>query len=304
KIEDHHLDQPLRMRGSLTQLLGLGEDSTSIYAEVNIEVSQGAAQKVAIQLPAKVAINQVSGAAVADWEEKPGELDVTFLEPVEQRTRFVIVGEANLARAGSIDLPLLRVLDAERETGGIAVEVLGAGEIKDHKDQGLEAADPTDLGEIISSHQSPSMLALRFRTGDAKLPRSLTVDVVRYAQQAVLMANIEEARYQVLMSNEGKVLVQARYAVRNNQRNFVKLTLPAGATLWSASLRGKPGRPGKAPDESLLLPLEKSRSGKAPVFVAEVLYVSRGPVWNEKGEAKLALPALDLPISRTGLQLY
>ena len=50
------------------------------------------------------------------------------------------------------------------------------------------------------------------------------------------MANIEEARYQVLMSTDGKELVQARYAVRNNQRNFVKVTLPAGATVWSVSL--------------------------------------------------------------------
>src|SRR5438552_7312195 len=70
KTEDHHLDQPLRLRGTLTQLLGLGEDSTSLYAEVNIDIVQGAARQVAIQLPEKVAINQVSGAAVADWEVK------------------------------------------------------------------------------------------------------------------------------------------------------------------------------------------------------------------------------------------
>lgn len=304
KIEDHHLDQPLRLRGSLTQLLGLGEDATSLYAEVNIEVMQGAARRVAIQLPDKVAINQVSGAVVADWEVKPHELDVTFLEPVEQSARFVIVGESNLPRDGKMEAPLLRLIDAERETGGVAVEVLGAGEIKDHKAQGMENADPTDLGEMIASRQSPSMLALRFRSGDSKSSRSLTLDVARYVQQAVLMANIEEARYQVLMSNEGKMLVEARYAIRNNQRNFVKITLPAGATLWSASLGGKPVRPGKATDESLLLPLQKSRSGKAPVFAVEILYVTRGPAWGEKGEAKLALPAVDLPISRTGVQLY
>jgi len=304
KTEDHHLDQPLRLRGSLTQLLGLGEDSTSLYAEVNIEVVQGGARQVAIKLPEKVAINQVSGAAVADWEVKPGELDVTFLEPVEQSARFVIVGETNLPRDGKIQIPLLRLLGAERESGGVAVEVLGAGEIKDLKPAGLEAADATDLGEMVSSRQSPSMVALRFRSGDANSARSLMVDVARYAQQAVLMANIEEARYQVLMSNDGKTLVQARYAVRNNQRNFVKIMLPSGATLWSASLSGKPVRPGKASDGSLLLPLEKSRSGKAPVFPVEILYVIRGALWSEKGEAKLALPTLDLPISRTGLQLY
>src|SRR3984885_7177928 len=72
KTEDHHLELPLRLRGSLTQLTSLGEDSTSIYAEANFEVVQGAAREVRIQLPEKVTINQVSGAMVADWEIKNG----------------------------------------------------------------------------------------------------------------------------------------------------------------------------------------------------------------------------------------
>jgi hypothetical protein len=99
--------------------------------------------------------------------------------------------------------------------------------------------------------------------------------------------------------------VQARYAVRNNQRNFLKFTLPPGAVLWSAELAGKPVRPGQSPDGSVLLPLEKSRAGDdAPEFAVEVVYIFRGTAWNEKGQFKLALPALDLPVSRTGLLVY
>ena len=99
--------------------------------------------------------------------------------------------------------------------------------------------------------------------------------------------------------------MQARYAVRNNQRNFLKITLPQGATLWSASLAGKPVRPGQSPDGSVLLPLEKSHAGEdSPEFAVEIVYISRGTAWNDKGQFKLALPALDLPISRTGLLVY
>jgi len=119
------------------------------------------------------------------------------------------------------------------------------------------------------------------------------------------MANVEEARYQVLLTGEGKVLVQARYAIRNNQRNFLKVTLPAGATLWTASLAGRAVRPGQAPDGSLLLPLDKARSGEeAPEFAVEIVYLARGSAWNDKGQFKLSLPALDLPVSHTGLLVY
>ena len=305
KTEDHHVELPLRLRGSLTQLTSLAEDSTSIYAEANFEIVQGAAREVRISLPEKVTVNQVSGAAVADWQMKDGELTVTFLEPVEHSARFVILGEARLPRDGIIDVPLLRLLNTERDTGGVAVEILGAGEIKNQKAQGLEDADATDLGEMVASRQSPALVAFRAKPGEAGATRSLSVNVARYDQQAVLMANIEEARYQILMSADGKELVQARYAVRNNQRNFVKITLPPGATVWSASLAGRPVRPGQSPDGSLLLPLEKSRGGDdAHAFAVEVLYLAKASAWQDKGHEKVTLPALDLPISRTGLLLY
>ncbi len=305
KTEDHHIDLPLRVRGSLTQLTSLAEDSTSLYAEANLDVVQGAAREARLQLPQNVIINQVSGAMVADWEMKDGELKVIFLEPVEHNARFVITGETKLPKDGIIDIPLLRLENTERDEGGVAVEVLGAGEIKGQKSQGLEDADATDLGEMVASRQSPALVAFRFRTGQAGATRTLSVNVARYDQQAVLMANVEEARYQILMSADGKELVQARYAVRNNQRNFVKVTLPAGATVWSVMLQGKPIRPGQSPDGSLLLPLEKSRGGDdAPAFGVEILYLTKAGAWEDKGHEKVTLPALDLPISRTGLLLY
>src|SRR5467141_3007008 len=108
KTEDHRATLPLRMRGSLTQLLGLGEDSTSINAEVNMEVTQGAARFASIQIPYNVTVNQVLGAMVADWEVKANELTVKFLEPVEQTARFVVTGETRSPREGQIEIPLLR----------------------------------------------------------------------------------------------------------------------------------------------------------------------------------------------------
>jgi len=305
KTEDHRSSLPLRLRGSLTELAGLGEDTTTVVAEVNVQVTQGTTKEVRIALPGKVTVNQVAGAMVSDWEMKDGRLAVTFLEPVEQNAKFIVSGETRSPRDGKIEIPLLRLLNTERDTGGVAVEVLGAGEIKEFKSEGLENADATDLGEIVSSRQSTSLSAFRFRSSDANTPRSLTVNVARYTPQAVLMANVAEARYNVLITNEGKFLVQARYAVRNNQRNFLKIALPAGAALWSATLAGKAVRPGQSPDGSVLLPLEKSHAGEeAPEFSVELVYVCRGTAWTDKGQFKLALPSLDLPVSRTGLLVY
>src|SRR5262249_60080530 len=72
KTEDRRGELPLRLRGNLTQLLRLGEDSASLSAEVNLEIAQGLARQVKLEVPPEITINQVLGASIADWAYKPG----------------------------------------------------------------------------------------------------------------------------------------------------------------------------------------------------------------------------------------
>jgi hypothetical protein len=305
RVDDQRSSQALRLRGAITELVGLGEDSTQVNAEVQIEVLQGLAQEIRVQLPEQFTVNQVSGAMVADWDATPRQLTVSLIEPVQDNVRFTVIGELRLPRTGKLDVPLIRIPAAERETGGVAVEVLGAGEIKERQANGLDEAEAAELGQLISSRQSPSLIAFRLQPAEGKSERSLSLNVARYTPQAVLTANIEEADYGALITADGKMLVQSRFAVRNNQRNFLKLTLPSTAILWSASVAGRPIRPGRAPDGSLLLPLEKTRSGdEAPAFVVEVSYLDRIPAWTDKGRVRLSLLTVDLPISKSRLLVH
>ncbi|HET6890471.1 MAG TPA: hypothetical protein VFH31_05165 [Pyrinomonadaceae bacterium] len=305
KVDDARASLPLRLRGAITSLIGLGEDATQINAEIQLDVVQGLVNEIHVELPDQFTVNQVSGATVADWDVSSRDLKVVFIEPVQDTARFTLSGELRMPRAGKLDLPLIRLPAAERETGGVAVEVLGAGEIKDRQASGLEEAEASELGRLISSRQSPSLIAFRLPPAEGKSPRSLSVDVARYTPQAVLTANIEEAQYNALIAADGKLLVQSRFAVRNNQRNFLKINLPGNAVFWSASVAGRPIRPGRAPDGSLLLPLEKTKSGdEAAAFVVEVSYLDRNQPWTDKGHARVSLLAVDLPISKSNLLLH
>jgi hypothetical protein len=305
RAEDTRVAQPLKWRGSVTELVGLGEETSPVTATLRMEIVQGQASSIDVAVADGLVINQVSGALVADWDFRPGALKINFLEPVTAQTSFVISGEARVPREGTVAVPLVRLPAAERETGGIAVEVLGAGEIGNRQVRALDPADPSELGEPVSGRESPSMLAFRFRPQAGSAARALGLSVARYTPQAVLVAIVEEARYEVLTGEEGKTLVRARYAIRNNQRAFLDVKLPQDATLWSASAGARPVRPGVSPTGSLLLPLQKGRAGEeAPVFVVEVTYIQRHGPWSDSGRATLALPAVDLPVSRTGVALH
>jgi hypothetical protein len=293
------------LRGSVTQIVGLGEETTPVTAVVTAEVVQGLASSIDIAIPEGLTVNQVSGPLVADWETRGGTLKVTFLEPLTAHASLTIAAEARTPREGPVAIPLMRLTAAERETGGIAVEVLGAGEIGGREARGAEPANPSDLGDALRGRDSPSLVAFRYRAQEGASARSLTVAVSRYTPQAVLIANVEEARYDALAGEDGKTLVRARFAVRNNQRGFLAVSLPPDATLWSASVADRPIRPGIGPEGALLMPLEKGRAGEeTPAFAVEVVYLQRGAAWADKGRATLVLPSIDLPINRTGLVLH
>jgi hypothetical protein len=305
KIDDRRASMPLRARARITELVALGEETSHITASVRLEVVQGVAREIALATPAGVAINQVAGASVADWRHQGGTLTVSFLEPIAASTSIVVAAETRAPREGPVVVPIIRMPAAERETGGLAVDVVGAGEITDRQPRGIDPADPGDLGDILEGRESPSMVAFGFKPLAGDAPRSLTVSVSRYTPQAVLVANVEEARFEALASEDGKVLVRARYAVRNNQRAFLALKLPAQSVLWSAVLAGRPVRPGISGDGAHLLPLLKGRPGEtAPTFAVELVYLARSTAWSDKGQAHLELPTVDLPVSRTGLLLH
>jgi len=302
KIDDRRSTLPLRAKARITELVALGEDASQITVSVSVEVVQGLARDVVLTIPEGVSVNQVSGTTVADWKHESGSLTVSFLEPIATSTSLVISAEVRAPREGSVTIPIIRMPAAERETGGIAVDVIGAGEITDRQPRGVDPADPSDLGDILEGRESPSMVAFGFKPLAGSAARGLTVTVSRYTPQAVLVANVEEARYEALVGEDGKLLVRARFAVRNNQRAFLALKLPAQSVLWSAALAGRPVRPGVSADGGYLLPLLKGRAGEAaPTFAVELVYLQRTPAWTEKGEARVELPAVDLPVSRTGL---
>ena len=70
----------------------------------------------------------------------------------------------------------------------------------------------SDFADVIAGRESPSMVAFRLRPIGGADPRGLNVVVKRYTPQAVLIANVEEARYRALIAEDGLLLVEAHYA--------------------------------------------------------------------------------------------
>lgn len=293
---------PARLRGTLQHVVGLGEDTALVTARVTLDVLRGGASAFTLRVPAGLIVNQVQGAHVADWDVQGTALSITLLDRIDRQTAVVVSGEFRPPASGRIDVPLLHLAGAERETGAVAVEVLGAGEVTKHEARGLDPTDPSDLGDLLTGRLSPAIVAFRYRGDRPDAERALALTLTRYAPQEVLLAAVDEARYRALVSEDGKALVEGRLAVRNNQRSFLALTLPGGATLWSVAVDGRPVRPGTGPKGSVLVPLPKRRGGAdAARVIVGLMYADQAAAWGPSGDWRLTLPAIDLPVQQMGL---
>src|SRR5262245_20910910 len=112
RVDDRRADMPVRVRARITQLVGLGEDACQVSAAVRVEILQGLARDVTLQIPRGLVVNQVNGPTVADWESAGGVLRVSLLEPAAAEASFVVVGDARTAREGTVAVPIVRMPSA------------------------------------------------------------------------------------------------------------------------------------------------------------------------------------------------
>src|SRR5215467_8796886 len=174
KVVDRRSEQPLRVRARITQTVALGEESGQVAASVRVEVVQGLARELSLSIPPGLVVNEVNGATVGDWDVTSGVLSVRLLDASASDSSFVISAEMRAPRDGAIAIPIIRMPSAERETGAVAVDVVGAGEIAERQVRGLEPADPSELGDLVAGRESPSMAAFRMRPLAGSEARSIT----------------------------------------------------------------------------------------------------------------------------------
>ena len=103
----------------VAELVTLGEEVSPVLASVRVEVMQ-ALRVVALALPEGLAVNQVTGPTVADWDAARGSLQVRLLEPSAADVSLTVHGELRTPRDIAIAIPLLRLTARSAKPAGLS----------------------------------------------------------------------------------------------------------------------------------------------------------------------------------------
>lgn len=295
-------EEKLLASASESRLYRLGEKSLGIASRLRIEVLRGTLRAFTVEAPAGLAVMSAwaSGNTVTSFErdpEKPGRLVLVLERGISGGATevFFLLEQPLRAETGVVALPEIGLPDFLR--GEIAVAVTSPrpvvlDEARGRRD-GYERIDETDLPpELREMADATVLLALR-RIGSA--PPALAVHIASFPNAAGLAGVIDRAKVLTVAARDGSRVDRWQLELQTRE-SIVRIPLPAGATLWSLQVDGKPARP-LTEQGQLLVSLGRGEKSGRTRRVEIVLAIPGDLALPKHGTAHVAMPKLPFPVT-------
>ncbi|MBN8613602.1 MAG: hypothetical protein J0L92_23605, partial [Deltaproteobacteria bacterium] len=298
-----------RFDAHVDTLLSLGDVTTSASTAIDVHVKSGALAELIVALPHGANVLEVSAPSLREHriegEGDAARLHLFFTQEMEGDVRVELRFERMMpAGESAIDAPLAHVVGADVEDGRVAIEATAAVEISADRAEGVSPIELATLPEeIVLRSASPILLA--FRYAHATPAPTLGLAVARHREVTLEAASIDDAQYTTLVTDDGLAVTTARWTVRNEGAQFLRVTLPEGAEVWSASVAGRAETPALASDEDAAAPvllLGVIRS--AQPFEVQLTYATPVARVHVLGRVHVPLASPDLVVSHARWQVY
>jgi hypothetical protein len=300
-----------RFDAIIDSLFSISDLSLKALSTIELIVKAGKVSDLEFTLPAKVSLLNLTAPSLRSYDMAPSgneqKVTVHFTQELEgaidiQLQYELIIEEKDRA---NLIVPTLSVIGAEVEQGRYAVEAINALEIKPEHSDGLSILDSSEIPKrLLLSTNNPILFGYKYFKTDA--PHSLTLKIVKHHEIAPQLALIEHASYRTLYTKDGVVLTGADLLIRNTGKQFLKLTLPVGSEVWSATVNGKTTKPAEeiltteTTGTNVLIQLISSTEP----FHVTIIYKDKSPELSWFGSISTHLPTPDLVESNTEWEVF
>ena len=285
----------VRFLSDMKTVVSVGDSQLRLTALCDLTVIQGEADEFKLPLPPGFQLTAASGSSLESHDMSGNTLILRVHDPTRRNHQFLIAIERS-NRETKVDAPLLAFTDAQRETGEVLVEGIGAMELRAIESGGLRRMDVREAGAITRSLSNfPLQAAFRYNRRATDAPK-LQLDWRQFLDADVLSAVAERATVTTLTNVEGRSLTEVTLRVRNHAQAFVKVELPAGAQLISTEVEGERAKPVQGVDGSRI-PLLRAGLDSSKAYSVSFVYLSSGARFGKNGSYDMGLPKLDIPVN-------
>jgi hypothetical protein len=287
----------LRALADIMTLVTLDDSDVRMAALVDVNITQGELRTMRVRLPAGYELQSVSGSSLEESSPVDNDVILTIGNPAARSHQFLITLERPHAGGSfALDTGVVSIHDIQRERGEIAVEGVGTMDLSAAERTGLHRIDVRELNPSLQSlARLPILSAFRYQRPAGSAAPQLALTVKRFDDAGVLAAAADRAIATTLVTSEGRALTEVRLDMRNRSQPFLKVELPAGATIVSVDLAGQSAKPATGADGTRL-PLMRAGLRTSGPYSVSFVYVHSGTPFQKKGDIEMTLPKMDVPI--------
>jgi hypothetical protein len=284
----------IRFLSDVKTLVSVTESDLQIAALTDLNVVQGEAAQFSVAVPEGFEVTAVNGPTLESSEVVNGVLNLKVIGHGPGTHQLLISYERPISDSKAAS-PILAFKDAQRETGEVLVEGQGTLELTAKESGGLKRLDIKEVNPYLRALSRYSLqTAFRYHRQPGENP-ALALEWTRFPDSSVLAAIAERATVTTLVTSEGKSLTEVKLTIKNQAQPFLKVELPAGASILTAEVSGEKVKPVQGADGNRV-PLLRAGFRPAGAYTVSFVFLHAGTPFGKKGDSNISLPKMDVPI--------
>ncbi len=299
---------PAKLYSEVYHLVSIDDDAMKIQSDINYNILHSEIDDVRISIPENMNVLSVTGEGVGEWreiiEKDQQIIIIPFTYGKKGKVNVIVNAETPLTEKGLNNIFTgFKTLNTVRETGFIGVALNTSAEVLVTESNGLEKISIAKLpAQLVNKSAKPLIVGYKY----LKHPFNMNLDIKKHEKIGVPVATINSASVVTIFTEDGKIVHRLVYQVRNSSKQFLEITLPENADVWSVFVGNKPVESSLNSEGKLLVPLNRSRSvnNRLDTFPVEVIYNISVDPFAIFGSQESSLPAVDLMISQLVWSVY
>lgn len=264
------------VHAEMFHLVSVGEGALYGSVTLTCRIEGAPVRRFVVRVPATHQNVDFTGRDIRGWERDGDLVTVTLQEKVLGDYTLLMTYDQPFAYEGAeLTVGGVEAVNAASEVGYVAIA--GPASLAFEPESKREAAViPIAVEELPREYallvNDPVLKAYKL----VGIPHLITMTVRRIGTQALLDHVADHITLATRVSRDGEAVTEATYFVKNTAQQFLGMTLPKQAALWSAKVDGEVVRVLNDGKGMLLVPMKRLLEANTPLRV-ELTYAESYP---------------------------
>ncbi|MFO7871292.1 MAG: hypothetical protein R6V03_07670 [Kiritimatiellia bacterium] len=262
------------IHSELFHLVSIGEGVLYCSSAATYHIAGAPVKTFRIRIPEEFQNVEFTGRDVRGWKHDGEVWEISLQEKVMGDYTLGVTYDRKFAyRADEVTVGGVSTVETTTETGYIMLAGAAALNLTlQERDKSIIKVDRDEVPEAYTLLVNDPILDAYKYTGH---PHTAKIGIKRYETERLLDAVVDLTMLSTRISKDGEAVTTAEYSVKNLSRQYLIVSIPEEANLWSTSLinanEEKTEVTALKEDGRILIPVRRLRNPNEPVRV-EVVY--------------------------------